>query len=937
MWPALQYIIGSGRCCISDAGTPNAFQGPFGSQFSYGSRSAKVVSRVEAKTQIKSARVERNCRKGALDHHYKNHGLGLDADVTVGLQPHDSSRSRPYGSASVPAPSFTNLCSLGGPGTELNCEPNGPLGEVETASDNRRALYRHYIPLTHQFSCLYRTSGFDTSRLEVTMDPSVSSAVEPIGLFKRKAAQRITILSPTEPGLSPKRTLVWKGDVKDLLGFDAEHIDSSEAWWLNRIHPDDLFDVVSSLSKILAPAPERPYASDARIWSHDFRFKHANGHYLLVSERSIVDRDGDGNVLSMTSTIFDAEKRRIERKAHREFLDSRNQFALIANNTPSGIWMMDPQGYTTYLNQAAEQITGFKFEEIAGWTFHAAVHSCRADGSPYPVDECPIFRHQQQGTEAKNQSEVFVHKLGHHYDIEYSVSPIGDYASGGAVIEFRDVTFQKKLEKERLAAIVQNEQQSVLIKASEDHKANMASFVSFVCHELRNPLQGITSSTEFLSETLGKLESLTNNLHTNSPAINDSPNGISKGISPETNGNSIHSSETVDTSTVETIRGLVTYAQELVSNVVTCASHQALITNNVLDLSRLDAGKVEPSYELVDLRALSKEAVGMMASRARVKSIDLRLANDDASPLYLKADSTLMSQIFLNLIGNAVKFTSDNGEIVVNIHSEPPDANGRVVFHGSVSDDGVGMTEAEQQRLFKRFSQANKRVAQTYKGSGLGLSISKEIVKVLGGDMTVQSAPGVGSTFSFTSMHDCPTKDELAAFLKSGTSTVAVATDLEKFAIGNAAIEPPPKFKKICVAEDNLINLQILAKNLDALGYDYVLCNNGKEALENFVKPGSDTDCVILDMSMPVMDGLEATRLMREYEASAGSTNPRRIRTPIVALSGNAMKEQIEEAFAAGTSDYVVKPCKRAQLKLMINHWERIVHEGADHTPLIVK
>lgn len=91
------------------------------------------------------------------------------------------------------------------------------------------------------------------------------------------------------------------------------------------------------------------------------------------------------------------------------------------------------------------------------------------------------------------------------------------------------------------------------------------------------------------------------------------------------------------------------------SNVATCASHQALITNNVLDLSRLDAGKVEPSYDIVDLRALSKEAVGMMASRARVKSINLRLAEDDASPLYLKADSTLMSQILLNLIGNAVK------------------------------------------------------------------------------------------------------------------------------------------------------------------------------------------------------------------------------------------------------------------------------------------
>jgi PAS domain S-box-containing protein len=444
------------------------------------------------------------------------------------------------------------------------------------------------------------------------------------------------------------------------------------------------------------------------------------------------------------------------------------------------------------VNHAAESITGFKFEEIAGWTFHAAVHSCRPDGTPYPVTECPIFRHQQSETEAINESEVFVHKNGSFYDIVYSVSPIGDYASGGAVIEFRDVTAQKKLERERLAAIVQNEQQSVLIKASEDHKANMSSFVSFVCHELRNPLQGISSATEFLSETLEKLDTLTQNINPSSSSTN--------GIDAHSGG----SSKPTDDSTAEIIRGLVTYARELVNNVAVCASHQALITNNVLDLSRLDAGKVEPSYDIVDLRALSNEAVAMMVSRARVKSINLRLANDSASPLYLKADSTLMSQIMLNLIGNAVKFTPENGNIVVDIYSDPPDKDGRIVFHGSVTDDGVGMTEAEQQRLFKRFSQANKRVAQTYKGSGLGLSISKEIVKVLGGDMAVKSTAGVGSTFSFTTLHDYPTESELASFLQSGNGVTAVATDLEKFEILESESKAPiPKFKKICVAEDN--------------------------------------------------------------------------------------------------------------------------------------
>ncbi|KAI5211034.1 hypothetical protein E4T38_01696 [Aureobasidium subglaciale] len=462
----------------------------------------------------------------------------------------------------------------------------------------------------------------------------------------------------------------------------------------------------------------------------------------------------------------------------------------------------------------------------------------------------------------------------------------------------------------------------------------MASFVSFVCHELRNPLQGIISSNEFLSETLEKLDALMNSINHNGQETDAAAK--TNGYTNESRSQSTTQPRALDDPTIEAMRGLITYARELVSNVATCASHQALITNNVLDLSRLDAGKVEPSYDIVDLRALSSEAVEMMASRARVKSINLRLANNDASPLYLKADSTLMSQVMLNLIGNAVKFTPENGNIVIDIHCEPADDKGNIVFHGSVTDDGVGMTKEEQQRLFKRFSQANKRVAQTYKGSGLGLSISKEIVKVLGGDMTVKSTPGAGSTFGFFTMHDYPTKDELTAFLRSGNGVTAVATDLEKFEISTSeTIAPPPRFKKICVAEDNPINLRHLAKNLEALGYEIpVLCTNGKEALDSFTQPDSDIDAVIIDMSMPIMDGLEATRLMREHEKTQ---NPARKRIPIIALSGNAMKEQVQEAMTAGTSDYMIKPCKRAQLKMMLEHWERISHDGSVHTPLVVK
>lgn len=329
-----------------------------------------------------------------------------------------------------------------------------------------------------------------------------------------------------------------------------------------------------------------------------------------------------------------------------------------------------------------------------------------------------------------------------------------------------------------------------------------------------------------------------------------------------------------------------------------------------------------------------------MDARARVKSIVLTMANQSNAPVYIQADATILSQVLLNLISNAVKFTPECGTIVVDLYLDHPGPDGKVTLHGSVTDNGLGMTEAEQQRLFQRFSQANRKVAQLYGGSGLGLSISKELVKLMGGEMTVVSTQGKGSTFGFTSVHDVPTREELVAFLRDSDTHLEapVVTDLSNLSVtenGESSGPSPPRFNMICVAEDNPINLRHLAKNLDALGYRYLLCTNGKEALDAFKDPESIIDAVICDMSMPLMGGLEATRRMRDYEAiklvSEGTT---RRRIPIIALSGNALTEQINDAMAAGTSDYLVKPCKRVDLARTLVYWEKVVHTGAPHKPM---
>jgi PAS domain S-box-containing protein len=739
----------------------------------------------------------------------------------------------------------------------------------------------------------------------------------------------------------------WAGPTEELFGFSIEEIENTEDWWMQRIHPDDREAVRCSTDELLVSAPKNPYAAESRISAQDYRFKHANGEYVLLSDRTIVNRDSKGKANRLESVVFDQEKRKKQRESFAKIFEAQNHLALIANNTQSGIFMMDPEGYCIYMNSVAEKITGFTFQEIYDYTFHASVHSCRPDGSFFPIHDCPVFCHQQAGTEAKNELEVFVHKDGHHYDIEYSVSPIGEYDTGGAVIEFRDVTERKRLERERLNAILMTEQQSIQIKADEAHKTNMTTFLAFVCHELRNPLQGMASSAEFLLETLQRMETLTQELSAPSADYRLDPKNLLRPMTNLAMNNTAgqQTSAIIPTSEMETskfnarvteLQDLVSHAKQLVTQVSTCAEHQALITNNVLDLSRLDAGKVEPSFDILDVREAGRQSILMMSAKAQHKKIKLLMKESLAEPVYLKIDKTILRQVLLNLISNAIKFTQEYGNITLDFHVSRPDDHGRVTLHSSVTDDGLGMTEAEQKHLFQRFSQANRRVAQLYGGSGLGLSISKELVRVMGGEMHVKSEKGRGSTFSFTSIHDQPSTSELATIQHEHKAVTEVSVDLVN---GTATSKEdsehmPPKFRSVGVAEDNPMNLKILATHLTKFGYQFVLCTNGQEILDKVCEPDSVIDCCILDMSMPVMDGLEASRRIRSHESSV-TRKATSQKMPIIALSGNALKEQVTAAMAAGCSDYLVKPCKQIDLARRLAYWERIVHTGAEHKPML--
>jgi PAS domain-containing protein len=184
-----------------------------------------------------------------------------------------------------------------------------------------------------------------------------------VGLCPPDAIHRLGSATPYQ-----EHIVVWNGPIQALFEYSLEDVETTEAWWLDRIHPEDRENVRESLAQHLIPTPGRPFAADSRIWGSDYRFRNAHGSYILVSDRAVVTRDKHGNALSFESVIFDKHVRRRERETHAKLFESQDHLALIANNTPSGIYMLDPQvgdllpepvptdieikGYCIYMNHA---------------------------------------------------------------------------------------------------------------------------------------------------------------------------------------------------------------------------------------------------------------------------------------------------------------------------------------------------------------------------------------------------------------------------------------------------------------------------------------------------------------------------------------------------------------------------------------------------------
>ncbi|HZF93907.1 MAG TPA: ATP-binding protein [Allosphingosinicella sp.] len=310
------------------------------------------------------------------------------------------------------------------------------------------------------------------------------------------------------------------------------------------------------------------------------------------------------------------------------------------------------------------------------------------------------------------------------------------------------------------------------------------------------------------------------------------------------------------------------------------------VVNDLLDFSKIEAGKIELAPEPFALETLIDNSVSIVRGSAEAKGLEMRVAIDPCLPPFYLADETRLRQVLLNLLNNAVKFTSE-GLVSLAVAGQASEGD-RERIRFTITDTGVGIDPESQVQLFKPFAQADASITRRYGGTGLGLSISKQLVELMGGEIGFLSQPGQGSSFWFT---------------------VSLPRAQRPSLFDEQALAEPRHAARILVAEDLPMNQELAKAMISRAGHEVVIVDDGQEALE--AVQAKHYDLVLMDIQMPRMDGITATLEIRKLPPPVGNI-------PIVAMTANVLPQQVTEFLAAGMNGHVAKPVRQRELNAAI-------------------
>jgi PAS domain S-box-containing protein len=402
----------------------------------------------------------------------------------------------------------------------------------------------------------------------------------------------------------------------------------------------------------------------------------------------------------------------------------------------------------------------------------------------------------------------------------------------GTIGTLRDVTAQRAMAEEIARAHQQALQSSAM----------MSEFLANMSHEIRTPLNGVVGLTSILAES----------------TLTDDQ------------------------------RQLVLGAQQSAETLLT-------LVNDILDISKIEAGSLLLEQSPFAIRDLINEMAEPGFRKARKKGLDVRLDVSAELPARIVGDATRFGQVLSNLIDNAVKFTAAGLVSVVAVPSQSPD--GRRMLRVSVTDSGIGIPLDKQAVVFEKYRQADSSTTRRYGGTGLGLAICRQLAMLMDGDIGLESTEGVGSTFWFAIPLAAAPIEELPA----------------EAAAAPARGKEPPATPRALLVEDNPTNQFVARRFIEKAGCTVEVASNGAEALEKIA--AEDFDVIFMDCQMPIMDGYEATKRIRQGRLSS---------VPIIAMTAHAMKGDRERCLAVGMTEYLSKPLKPNTVAEMIDRVLRL-------------